>query len=220
MENNFEAQLRDKLNARSIEPSANAWERVKTRPAKRHTKKLFWYRMASVVVIGFLVYMSSRPEQEVQKQVVIKENGEKTKQSTEMEVLPPIVLKETAQKQFIVKSESIAPKFIEKLKQQTIPSVVLLEKPITNIQIKANEIAINLEKMQLSGTEITSAMLDSMIQSAHLEIVAERMAVTQQKTDANQLLANAEKDLDKSFKERILGALEGKIKIALGSRNQ
>ena len=220
MESNFENQLRDKLKARSIEPSANAWERVKNRPAKRKKMTPIWYGIAAAVVIGLFFYANLENEQVVPKEnhIVIQQSETKS-ELPKSEVLPKIIISETQQQKIIVetKTQTESPKAIEGLKHQITPSVTLVEKPITEFQIKANEIAANLEKMQRSGTTITETMLDSMIRSAHMQIVAERMELSPQKADPNQLLSEAEKELDKSFKERIFGALQGKIRIALGS---
>lgn len=220
MDYNFENQLRDKLKARSIEPSANAWERVKNRPAKKKKTKSIWYGIAAAVAIGVFFFANLE-----NKQVVLKENhvviqqSETIEEFQKSEVLPEIILSEKQQQKIIVKTETQteSPKAIEALTQQITPSVILVEKPTTEFQLKANEIAATLEKMQHSGTAITETMLDSMIRSAHMQIVAERMALSQQKADPTQLLSEAEKELDKSFKERIFGAIQGKIRIALGS---
>ena len=220
MDYNFENQLRDKLKARSIEPSANAWERVKNRPAKKKKITPIWYGIAVAVVIGLFFFANLENEQVVRKEnhVVIQQSETKS-ELPKSEVLPKIIISEKQQPQIIVKTETQteSPKAVEAVNHLVTQRVVLLEKPMTDFQLKANEIAINLEKLQRSGTEVTEAMLDSMIRSAHMQIVAERMELSPQKADPNQLLSEAEKELDKSFKERIFGALQGKIRIALGS---
>lgn len=215
---NFESQLRSKLNERSIQPSENAWDRVANRPKKKKKSSAPWYWIAAAVVVGLGLFLAQYNSRMAPQQNAVSETPKSPAAKAGGDITPEVISPpEEIQQVALTATEIDSPKLTVTPNKQKLPEVTLALRPETTaVTQHVNDIVAHVEKLQRSGTDVTEEMLDSMIRSSRIQIAAERLS-KQQKTDATALLGEAEKDLDRSFKDRIFEALHKKIKIALSN---
>jgi hypothetical protein len=227
-EYNFESELQRKLNERVIAPSENAWDRVNlNRKKKKKSRMPGWYWLAAILVIGLGFYLSQiQPGGEVANDVVSSEKKSPGPAAPQIRIavnLPAPVASTAAREKFSCPSEIMVKHIAIDTPKEIIPEINVAQAPIKDLEgQKANEILADLEKLQQSGAEITEKMLDDLIRQSQMEIAAERLAAIGPKTDPTILLADVERDMDRSFKERVFDLLRGKggkIKIAFRESN-
>ncbi|MDI1255418.1 MAG: hypothetical protein PSV16_04895 [Flavobacterium sp.] len=216
---NFEEQLERKLNTRSITPSENAWERIayNRKLQKRNRRKAFayWIAAAVVIVLGTFSILLQQKTTVIENRVVLKEIPMVPKALPQMD---------KSSEMEVVATEAVAKSHpFEKHQNIAIPEEV----PVGVTQIvsdletkKIEEVVTTLAEMTQSGAPISKNEIDALLEKAQNNIAIERAANKNQPlTSSDNLLDDAEKEVDKTFKEKVFDLFHHKfrtVKIALG----
>ncbi len=239
----FEKHIKEKLDGREIEPSANAWDRIaKEIPQGQDTKgrKKMRYAVAAsfvgvLMVIGILFFRNGTETVEIP---IVEEDILIEKESQEEEILEfqsdDIELVETP------KASSPESKY-EPIPEETPTAQVLVEMEKTEqmdkmplkdstvfvsediISKKVNEVMTQVTLLEnMADAKITDAEVDSLLRAAQREILTNRSLKFDGKVDAMALLTEVEGELDESFRDQIFEALKQgylKVKTAVADRN-
>lgn len=257
----LEDNIREKLEAREIKPSANAWKKLEAKlDAERPKKKtVLWYYVAASFV-GLLILASvlfNRNTTEVKNQVA-NETIEMPATERESEIIPnntnsetvaseenssekteskvskkkasetqkpdvepkPFQQKKSAIDKRIEKSDAIAVQNMNvKQTVNTEKTVVYKEGQIFNT--KVDEVVASVKKLQQDNAEVTATEVEALLADARREIRTQRI-LNSKKVDATALLQDVERELEKSFRDKVFDALgEGfnKLRTAVSERN-
>lgn len=220
--NNIEKQIKEKLNQREIQPSANAWDRldamlsVEEQKPKRNYK---WLSIAAVFVgftlIGiFMMNKENSVENVIPSNSVVLEN--------EME---------TIKNEIRIDSENVFTE-VEKAAVINNQSTKKIEKPSTEINPKKdflldnyskNEEAVIENQPKESTAKYTNAesLLAEIENGEKIEIpnVSKKPSV---KVDANSLLSSAETEVNETFRDKVIESINKKynsVRSAFANRN-
>lgn len=243
MRNNLEKNIRDKMKARELKPSANAWDKLEAQldaaPPKR--KLVFWYYAAASIVglmlIGSVVYYQNS---EGQPQLV-EENVKTNRIENTIDVLPktlvntefvveeshsmlPEDLEETNRKDNtapIQYAEEVEQKSLDIVSETTIahedisPEIIeAVEQDKNYVDQKAQEVATHIKSLQENNGEVTIEEVEELLEKARREIFLKR-TLKESQVDAMALLNEVEWELDKTFYDKVFDALgEGFRKIS------
>jgi hypothetical protein len=214
----FEENIREKLQERELEPSADAWNKLNAKLDSNLNKKnkvvnIYWYSIAASIA-GILiiasVFLNENKSKEGNKQLVVNENvseKENIKQDSEdsfKQVIPQEIEKEQIASEERIK-ENILPKVnIQNSKYKTS----ITKQPVNNqeeaIAVKINkgeEIEKKLipEKVQFSKEELLfNTKVDEVVAKVQ-ELKNNNTTITEKEIDA--LMANAQREIKT---ERIL----------------
>lgn len=221
--NNIENQIREKLNQRSIQPSQKAWDRldamlsVEEQKPKRNFK---WISIAAIFV-GFTLIGIFMMNKEKSVENVIPSN--------------PVVLENEVKG--LKKESAIEPgnHFSEENPKEAVAhqSIKQIEKPSAEINPKKDFLLDNhSEKEVLTVTEdrskeITNRYINAESLLAEIEtgekiIIPNISNKPSVKIDANALLSTAEKEVDETFRDKVIQSINKKynsIKSTLANRN-
>lgn len=113
----LEDNIREKLEARELKPSADAWKKLEAKlDAEQPRKKNFFWYYAAASFAGLLIVASiffSRNTSEIAIPIV-NENTEKTKVEENSEIIPQIINKEEIASEEKSKAENTSEKQSEK----------------------------------------------------------------------------------------------------------
>lgn len=220
--NNIEKQIKEKLNQREIQPSANAWDRldamlsVKEQKPKRNYK---WLSIAAVFV-GFTLIGIFMMNKENSTDNVIPSN--------------PIVLEnetETIQNETTSKIEN---NFSEVKNEEAVvhQPTKKIEKPTSQINPKKDFLLDNHSKqedtiVENQPKESTNKYINAESLLAEIETgekieipnISKKPSV---KVDANALLSSAEKEVEETFRDKVIQSINKKynsVKSTLANRN-
>lgn len=226
MEKDFEKGLAQKLNQRTIEPSANTWERVNLQRSKAKKKAypiIYWIAATLIIGIGltFLHFATGGPDQQnavVNKAVPLRHvaptghevaNCNDADNNISTEITKPVAAKSPA---FIIKTE-----IAQDRPQETSLSQQAADINRTVKEQKAQEILVALEQIAKAGKQPTEDDVDALIAKARLDIAAGNYP--SRPTDAAALLKTSESELDESFRSGIFENLfkQKRIRVALSS---
>lgn len=223
--NKLDNQIKDKLNAREIQPTAQAWDRLDAMLAvseeKKQKKGYGWFFVAASMLfffgLGFFLFNSN--------------------ETTEINNSTPIVttIKEELD---TVKTNKIDEISLKKEQPVLVQNEVnYSKKELRNIKpVKTEELIKEKNIIQENPTPITQHPspntykyvspedLLAEVQSGEKTNTSENKIIskTRMKIDANSLLTNVEKELDETHKETTLEKLSRKFqdaKSALANRN-
>ncbi|HBI02181.1 MAG TPA: hypothetical protein PLL09_12305 [Flavobacterium sp.] len=220
--NNIDKQIKEKLNQREIQPSANAWDRLDAMLSVEEQKPKRSYKWLSIaaVFVGFTligIFMMN------------KEN------STENVILSnPIVLENETK---LIENES-TPKIENNLSEAKEVEAVVhqltkkIEKPSTEINPKKDflldnhskneELIVESQPKESTAKYINAESLLAEIETGEkIEIpnISKKPSV---KVDANALLSSAEKEVDETFRDKVIQSINKKynsVKSTLANRN-
>jgi len=233
--NNFEKDFRDKFNQRKIEPSEKAWDRLdamlsiaeeKKQPQKKNKWLYIAASVAGFLFVGTFFFDNQKnPVENSKNTVVIEENAKKDIVTKPVLKVTNTVKTEVAisQKQSIQNSN----KKQNKLNQE--PNINLKNE---NNQIAESSVIIknNQEKQsinnQVSVVENSKKeTVDQLLNSAEKTIIAENPSKKKSKVkiNANDLLNQVDGELELSFRERVITAVNKNyqtVKVAVANRNQ
>ncbi len=220
--NNIEKQIKEKLNQREIQPSANAWDRldamlsVEEQKPKRNYK---WLSIAAVFVgftlIGiFMMNKENSVENVIPSNSVVLEN--------EME---------TIKNEIRIDSENVFTE-VEKAAVINNQRTKKIEKPSTEINPKKDFLLDNYSKNEEvivenqpkeSTAKYTNAesLLAEIENGEKIEIpnVSKKPSV---KVDANSLLSSAETEVNETFRDKVIESINKKynsVRSAFANRN-
>jgi hypothetical protein len=220
--NNIEKQIREKLNQRTIQPSQNAWDRldamlsVEEQKPKRNYK---WISIAAIFV-GFTLFGIFMMNKENSVENVIPSN--------------PIVIENETK---LIENESapeIENNFSEEAKNKAVvhQSTKKIEIPLMEINPKKDFLLDNQSKkeetiVENQPKESTNKYINAESLLAEIETgekiefpnISKKPSV---KIDANSLLSSAEKEVEETFRDKVIQSINKKynsVKSSLANRN-
>ena len=220
--NNIDKQIKEKLNQREIQPSANAWDRLDAMLSVEEQKPKRSYKWLSIaaVFVGFTLIGVFMMNKENSTDNVIPSN--------------PIVLEsetETIQNETTSKIEN---NFSEVKDEEAVvhQSTKKIEKPSSEINPKKDYLLDNHSKKEeiivenqpkISAPKYINAesLLAEIETGEKIEIpnISKKPTV---KVDANALLSSAEKEVDETFRDKVIQSINKKynsVKSTLANRN-
>ena len=222
--NKIDNQIREKLNAREVQPSAQAWDRLDAMLAvseeKKPKKGYGWFFVAASTLLffglGFFLFNSN--------------------ETTEINNSTPIVT--TINEEIdTVESNKINEISVEKEQPVLVQNEVSFSKTQTNKKseetdkltkeedlTKDNSSSIIHHPSPNSYKYVSPENLLAEVQTGEKVITSDKKISpkTKMKVDANSLLTNVEKELDENYRETTLDKLNRKFqdaKSALANRN-
>jgi len=221
-QNNIERQIKEKLNQREIQPSANAWDRldamlsVEEQKPKRSYK---WLSIAAVFVgctmIGiFMMNKENSTENVIPSNPIVLENETKL---IENESTPEIEnnFSEGTETKAVVHQST---KKVEKPSTEINPKKDYL---LDNHSKKEEVIVENQPKISTPKYINAESLLAEIETGEKIEIpnISKKPSV---KVDANALLSSAEKEVDETFRDKVIQSINKKynsVKSTLANRN-
>lgn len=206
-------KIREKLNAREIQPSPQSWDRLdamlSVKEEKKNKRGFGWlYIAASVLVftsLGFWLYPENKEVIPVENNIVVEENN---KIDTNRLVLDSLKTEEV-----LVESK------IQSNSQEKAIQSKVIEKKILNQE--NNVVAINSSKMNnIKKPDNTIAQNEVEEDAVIIQVLKKNQFKI--KIDANSLLSAAENEMDKEYKETNLDKLSRnfkEVKSAFANRN-
>lgn len=222
--NKIDNQIREKLNAREIQPSAQAWDRLDAMLAvseeKKPKKGYGWFFVAASTILffglGFFLFNSN--------------------ETTEINNSTPIVT--TINEEIdTVETNKINEISVENVKSVLVQNEINKSKPARNIKsVETNKETKSenvLEEKITSNSQLPTPNSYKYVSPENLlaEVQTGEKVITsdkkispkpKMKVDANSLLTNVEKELDENHRETTLDKLNRKFKdakSALANRN-
>jgi hypothetical protein len=246
--NNIENQIREKLNSREIQPSANAWDRLDamlTVAEEKKTKPSFFSFKYIGIAASVLVFVTLGMFLFNQEEKVLIPNNEIV---TTPEVQKPIINKEQFQEEedkmaTINEGHSKISNQKSVIKNQSVSIINQKDNqnPIINRQkeiefLVAGDVAavknipkvISTEPIIVQPKKEQASKKSSYIDVDALLASAENHNDKKQKTnkinvDVNDLLSNADKEVETNFREKVISKISKnyqEVKTALANRNQ
>lgn len=206
-------KIREKLNAREIQPSPQSWDRIdamlSVKEEKKNKRGFGWlYIAASVLVftgLGFWLYPENKEVIPVENNIVVEENN---KIDTNRLVLDSLKTEEV-----LVESK------IQSNSQEKAIQPKVIEKKILNQE--NNVIAVNSNQMNnIKKPDNTIAQNEVEEDAVIIQVLNKKPFKI--KIDANSLLSAAENEMDNEYKETNLDKLSRnfkEVKSALANRN-
>lgn len=230
--NNIENQIREKLNSREIQPSAQAWDRLDamlTVAEEKKTKRSFFsYKFigiaASVLVfvtLGLFYFNQKNITIENQNTVVETENGSKKTPNSKFQI-PNIENKQN--NEVAVSNEKMTthnPKLETRNSQPTSNEVSIItqnqEEAIVNQEIVS-------PKQEVKTIKKTSMVdVDELLASVEKDRKKEtKVSKSNINIDAKSLLSEVDTELDMTFRQRVLNTVNKNyksVKEAVANRN-
>ena len=222
--NKIDNQIREKLNTREIQPSAQAWDRLDTMltvsEEKKPKKGYGWFFVAASTILflglGFFLFNSN--------------------ETTEINNSTPIVT--TINEEIdTVETNKINEISVENVKSVLVQNEINKSKPARNIKsVETNKETKSenvLEEKITSNSQLPTPNSYKYVSPENLlaEVQTGEKVITsdkkispkpKMKVDANSLLTNVEKELDENHRETTLDKLNRKFKdakSALANRN-
>jgi hypothetical protein len=244
----FEDQMKDKLEQRRIQPSADAWNKLSSKLDEVHNKKersFLWLGIAASTIGVLLVFnfLFSKQESTNEPTVVDTEVIPSSEPNNEVvefsEDVKSIEMESNDTNDRMVNSNTIVEEVqpaIEssKLVEENSYKVVnQLDEVINNSDEANSALSFEAQKVQevvdkilaLQETDKTSvdSEVDSLLNAAQQEIKLNKLyEQVMQTVDANVLLHDVENDLDVSFRDKVFKALKSgykSVKTAVAERN-
>lgn len=223
--NKLDNQIREKLNAREIQPSAQAWDRLDAMltvsEEKKPKKGYGWFFVAASTILffglGFFLFNSNETT-EINNSVPVVTTSSKTIDSVETNKINVISVENV--KSVLVQNEvNYSKKELRNIKP--IATVELINEK--NI-IQENPIPITQHPSPSAYKYVSPENLLAEVQTGEKVITSDKKISpkTKMKVDANSLLTNVEKELDENYRETTLDKLNRKFqdaKSALANRN-
>lgn len=223
--NRIDNQIREKLNAREIQPSAQAWDRLDAMLAvseeKKSKKGYGWFFVAASTILffglGFSLFNSNETT-EINNSTPIVTTINKEIDTVETNKINRISI-ENVKPVLVQNEENISKK--EKRNIKPIATVELINEK--NI-IQENLAPITQHPSPSTYKYVSPENLLAEVQTGEKVISSDNKIISKpkMKVDANSLLTSVEKELDETHKETTLEKLTRKFqdaKSALANRN-
>jgi hypothetical protein len=229
--NNFEKQIKEKLNQREIQPSSNSWDRLDAMLSvneEKKTKRSFgWLYIAAsilVLVTAGLFFIN-------QNNSTIKIDENSVTNQVNNDSLKPKIEKENSE-------ENVVP--IQKTQQLVQVEENAISKPQNTIKNKEVSIIKNNQNQKISTSQNQQEIVqvitkkeeevlpkDVIVNPEEQITIAENPTKTQQnqaiKVDASSLLSQVDGELEQSFRQKVISKIAKnyqEVKVALANRNQ
>lgn len=226
----FEKNIKERFSRRKLQPSDSAWGKLEDLldNGEQSKKRNVWaYGVAVAVVAGILVFSNwnfGTEGSQLQPTVIsdtetsLPEHKESTGREVTSKVQPeqlPYVLNENSK---VVNKEKV---FKEQLNEPPFRSQLLeLENMRSGNRDKV--VLLSERDIQTESDKNRDAEADSLLSAARQELTSGSTNTNLYRIDANQLLTEAENELDHSFREQVLDKLKDgykKVKGTLADRN-
>ena len=225
--NKFDNQIREKLNARTIEPNAKSWDRLdamlSVQEEKKPRKGFLWLYIAAsfFVFFGLGVFLfNSDKNIEINTQNPVLVAVDKTIDSVEKNKAEEILIE--SQQPVVVQNEINLSKSVNSIKEKT--TIFNKSNSVQESDNKANP-TYNLQPTTSSAYKyISPENLLAEVQNEKKNLSSESNVSKKPsvKIDANALLSKVEKELDESYRETTLDKLNknfNAVKSAIVNRN-
>ena len=225
--NKFDNQIREKLNARTIAPSAKSWDRLdamlSVQEEKKPRKGFLWLYVAAsfFVFFGLGVFLFNSDENvEINTQNPVLVAVDKTIDSVEKNKAEEILIE--SQQPVVVQNEINLSKSVNSIKEKT--TIFNKSNSVQENDNKANP-TYNLQPTTSSAYKyISPENLLAEVQNEKKNLSSESNVSKKRsvKIDANALLSKVEKELDESYRETTLDKLNknfNAVKSAIVNRN-
>ena len=225
--NKFDNQIREKLNARTIEPNAKSWDRLdamlSVQEEKKPRKGFLWLYVAAsfFVFFGLGVFLfNSDKNIEINTQNPVLVAVDKTIDSVEKNKAEEILIE--SQQPVVVQNEINLSKSVNSIKEKT--TIFNKSNSVQENDNKANP-TYNLQPTTSSAYKyISPENLLAEVQNEKKNLSSESNVSKKPsvKIDANALLSKVEKELDESYRETTLDKLNknfNAVKSAIVNRN-
>ena len=222
--NKIDNQIREKLNAREIKPSAQAWDRLDAMltvsEAKKSKKGYGWFFVAASTILffglGFFLFNSNETV-EINNSTPIVTTINEEMDSVETNNINEISVEK--QQPVLVQNEVNVSKVLKNKKSEVSNELKKLE----NI-IQENPSPITHYPSPITYKYVTPENLLAEVQTGEKGSTSEKKITPKpnMKIDANSLLSTVEKELDYNYRETTLEKLNRKFqdaKSALANRN-
>lgn len=222
-------QIREKLNAREIEPSAKSWDRLdamlSVQEEKKPKKGFLWLYIAASFIVFFglgIFLFNSGETSEINQQVPVIVDADKNIEPIETNKIDKILIEPEQQQQVLVQNEKKAVK-----KDNSIKEALASSNKANNIQENDNKSnpSYNLQPTTANTYKyISPENLLAEVQNERKNLPSESKINKKSsvKIDANALLSTVEKELDDSYRETTLDKLNksfNAVKTAIVNRN-
>lgn len=223
--NKLDNQIREKLNSREIQPSAQAWDRLDAMltvsEEKKPKKGYGWFFVAASTILffglGFFLFNSNETT-EINNSVPVVTTSSKAIDSVETNKTNEISV-ENVKPVLVQNEENISKKEKRNIKPvETLDLIkeknIFQENPTPNTQHPSSN----------SYKYVSPENLLAEVQTGEKVITSDKKISpkTKMKVDPNSLLTNVEKELDENYRETTLDKLNRKFqdaKSALANRN-
>ena len=225
--NKFDNQIREKLNARTIQPNAKSWDRLdamlSVQEEKKPRKGFLWLYIAAsfFVFFGLGVFLfNSDKNIEINTQNPVLVAVDKTIDSVEKSKAEEILIE--SQQPVVVQNEINPSKSVNSIKEKT--TIFNKSNSVQESDNKANP-TYNLQPTTSSAYKyISPENLLAEVQNEKKNLSSESNVSKKPsvKIDANALLSKVEKELDESYRETTLDKLNknfNAVKSAIVNRN-
>ena len=225
--NKFDNQIREKLNARTIQPNAKSWDRLdamlSVQEEKKPRKGFLWLYVAAsfFVFFGLGVFLfNSDKNIEINTQNPVLVAVDKTIDSVEKNKAEEILIE--SQQPVVVQNEINLSKSVNSIKEKT--TIFNKSNSVQESDNKANP-TYNLQPTTSSAYKyISPENLLAEVQNEKKNLSSESNVSKKPsvKIDANALLSKVEKELDESYRETTLDKLNknfNAVKSAIVNRN-
>ena len=225
--NKFDNQIREKLNARTIQPNAKSWDRLdamlSVQEEKKPRKGFLWLYIAAsfFVFFGLGVFLfNSDKNIEINTQNPVLVAVDKTIDSVEKNKAEEILIE--SQQPVVVQNEINLSKSVNSIKEKT--TIFNKSNSVQENDNKANP-TYNLQPTTSSAYKYISPENLLAEDQNHKKNLSSESNVSKKpsvKIDANALLSKVEKELDESYRETTLDKINRKFqdaKSAIVNRN-
>ncbi len=239
----LEDNIREKLEAREIQPSADAWKKLEAKLDAEQPKRktVLWYYVAASFV-GFVILASvffSRNNAEMNNEVV-NETTEQKITEKQPEIIPndsklQEIASEEKSLEKVEKKQNAPSNSVKVLphKRSEIDKKIEKTEAIANVtkkedkllknttqkeedklfNNKVDEVVASVKKLQENNPEVNATDVESLLNNARRDIQTQRI-LNSPKVDAPALLEDVEWELEKSFRDKVFDALgEGFQKV-------
>jgi len=205
----FEEQIKDKLEARELQPSESAWARLSDRldetPKKRKTPFVWWLGIAASVaalVMLSISYFNSSEETQL-KQIIVEDTT--TKKDAEQQ--EHLSVNETPKTEFVNTKLEKTPVIQAPKQNVTKPKVVELP-ATTTVELAKSETKVEAVEESITLQPENSSVIENPLEEKFNDVVAELQkiqeknnTVTDRQIDSLLKVANKELLQEKLFKE-------------------
>ncbi|WP_114491290.1 hypothetical protein [Candidatus Ulvibacter alkanivorans] len=233
----LEENIREQLQEREIQPSANAWNDLEAKLSKQDERRpsyLWWgvaASIAAVLIVGSLLFTASEnPSNELIVEESIPKNSEVEQniqdmpvQRTAQELASEETVSEAPQKELIAvdtPTREIAKNneqkgdttksgsnAIQKLPKKEA-RVAAIDKNRNAEDAKVAEVVAQVKALQESNRIVSAEEVDMLLATAQKELQTARILdENTQKVDATALLQEVEFSLERSFRDKVFDAL-------------
>jgi hypothetical protein len=222
--NKIDNQIREKLSAREVQPSAQAWDRLDAMLAvseeKKPKKGYGWFFVAASTILffglGFFLFNSNETK-EINNSNPIVTTINEVMDSTEANKINQISVEK--EQLVLVQNEVNYSKTVRNKKSEERKELIK-EENLT----KDNSSSITQHPSPNTYKYVSPENLLAEVQTGEKVITSDKKISpkTKMKVDANSLLSNVEKELDENHRETTLDKLNRKFKdakSALANRN-